>query len=100
MIPLSHGLMLATVLFVLGLTGMIIRRNLLFMLLGIEIMMNASALAFIIAGSYWGQEDGQVMCILVMTLATAEASINLALLLRLYRHYNTLDIDIISKVHG
>lgn len=100
MIPLSHGLMLAAVLFVLGLTGMIIRRNLLFMLLGIEIMMNASALAFIIAGSYLGQEDGQVMCILVMTLATAEASINLALLLRLYRHYNTLDIDIISKVHG
>ena len=60
MIPLQHGLILAAILFVLGLTGLVIRRNLLFMLIGLEIMINASALAFVVAGSYWGQTDGHV----------------------------------------
>lgn len=50
MIPLQHGLILAAILFVLGLTGLVIRRNLLFMLIGLEIMINASALAFVVAG--------------------------------------------------
>ncbi|STM19654.1 NADH dehydrogenase I subunit K [Escherichia coli] len=69
MIPLQHGLILAAILFVLGLTGLVIRRNLLFMLIGLEIMINASALAFVVAGSYWGQTDGQVMYILAISLA-------------------------------
>ncbi len=51
MIPLQHGLILAAILFVLGLTGLVIRRNLLFMLIGLEIMINASALAFVVAGT-------------------------------------------------
>lgn len=80
MIPLQHGLILAAILFVLGLTGLVIRRNLLFMLIGLEIMINASALAFVVAGSYWGQTDGQVMYILAISLAAA-TSIGLALLL-------------------
>lgn len=67
MIPLQHGLILAAILFVLGLTGLVIRRNLLFMLIGLEIMINASALAFVVAGSYWGQTDGQVMYILAIS---------------------------------
>ncbi len=55
MIPLQHGLILAAILFVLGLTGLVIRRNLLFMLIGLEIMINAAALAFVVAGSYWAR---------------------------------------------
>ena len=51
MIPLTHGLILAAILFVLGLTGLVIRRNLLFMLIGLEIMINASALAFVPVGT-------------------------------------------------
>ncbi|WP_395480171.1 NADH-quinone oxidoreductase subunit NuoK [Candidatus Curculioniphilus buchneri] len=100
MIPLSHGFALAAILFILGLTGIVIRRNLLFILLGIEIMINASALALVIAGSYWEQADGQIMYILAITVAAVEASINLGLLLRLYRHYHTLNVDIISEMHG
>ena len=83
MIPLTHGLILAAILFVLGLTGLVIRRNLLFMLISLEIMINAAALAFVVAGSYWGQADGQIMYILAISLAAAEASIGLALLLQL-----------------
>ncbi|STL75453.1 NADH dehydrogenase I subunit K [Escherichia coli] len=91
--PLQHGLILAAILFVLGLTGLVIRRNLLFMLIGLEIMINASALAFVVAGSYWGQTDGQVMYILAISLAAAEASIGLALLLQLHRRRQNLNID-------
>lgn len=71
MIPLTHGLILAAILFVLGLTGLVIRRNLLFMLISLEIMINAAALAFVVAGSYWGQADGQIMYILAISLAAA-----------------------------
>ncbi|CUX96753.1 NADH-quinone oxidoreductase subunit NuoK [Candidatus Doolittlea endobia] len=99
MIPLLHGLILAASLFILGLTGMIIRRNLLFILLGLEIMINASALAFVVSGSYWGHADGQVMYILAVTLAAAEGSIGLALLLQLYRCRRTMDIDSVSEMH-
>ncbi len=100
MIPLQHGLMLAAVLFVLGLTSVVLRRNILFMLIGLEIMINASALALVEAGSYWGQADGQVMYILAISLAAAEASIGLALLLQLYRRRQTLNIDTVSEMRG
>jgi NADH-quinone oxidoreductase subunit K len=100
MIPLEHGLLLAAILFVLGLTGLIIRRNLLFMLISLEIMINAAALAFVVAGSYWHQPDGQVMYILTISLAAAEASIGLALLLQLYRRRQTLNIDTLSEMRG
>ncbi|VCY69784.1 NADH-quinone oxidoreductase subunit NuoK [Escherichia coli] len=99
MIPLQHGLILAAILFVLGLTGLVIRRNLLFMLIGLEIMINASALAFVVAGSYWGQTDGQVMYILAISLAAA-ASIGLALLLQLHRRRQNLNIDSVSEMRG
>lgn len=83
-----------------GLTGLVIRRNLLFMLIGLEIMINASALAFVVAGSYWGQTDGQVMYILAISLAAAEASIGLALLLQLHRRRQNLNIDSVSEMRG
>jgi hypothetical protein len=57
----------------------------LFMLLSLEVMMNAAALAFVVAGSRWGQPDGQIMFILILSLAAAEASIGLAILLQFYR---------------
>ena len=100
MIPLQHGLILAAVLFVFGLTSVVLRRNILFMLIGLEIMINAAALALVVAGSYWGQADGQVMYILAISLAAAEASIGLALLLQLYRRRQTLNIDTVSEMRG
>ena len=83
-IPLEHGLAVAGILFCLGLVGLMVRRNILFVLMSLEIMMNASALAFIVAGSRWAQPDGQIMFILVISLAAAEASIGLAILLLVF----------------
>nr|WP_298164945.1 NADH-quinone oxidoreductase subunit NuoK [uncultured Pseudomonas sp.] len=99
-IPMEHGLALAAVLFSLGLVGLMVRRNILFVLMSLEVMMNAAALAFVVAGARWAHADGQIMFILVITLAAAEASIGLAILLQLYRRFNTLDIDAASEMRG
>ena len=96
-IPMEHGLALAATLFVLGLIGLLVRRNLLFMLMSLEVMMNAAALAFVVAGSRWGQPDGQIMFILILSLAASEASVGLAILFQLYRRYHTLDVDAASS---
>ena len=97
-IPMEHGLLLAAVLFCIGFGGLMARRNILFMLICLEVMTNA--LAFVVAGSRWVQPDGQIMFILVLTLAAAEAAIGLALLLQLYRRHRSLDIDLASEMHG
>lgn len=99
MIPLSHALSLSIILFVLGLLGIIIRRNLLFMLLGLEIIINSSALAFVAVGSYWNQEDGQIMYMLIITLASSESAIALILLLKLYKCYCTLHTNVINEIN-
>jgi NADH-quinone oxidoreductase subunit K len=97
---MEHGLALAATLFVLGMIGLLVRRNLLFMLMSLEVMMNAAALAFVVAGSRWGQPDGQIMFILILSLAASEASVGLAILFQLYRRYHTLDVDSASAMHG
>lgn len=99
-VPMVHGLALAAVLFGIGLVGVVVRRNLLFMLMSLEIMMNAAALAFVVAGARWVQPDGQVMFILVLTLAAAEVSIGLALLIQFYRRFHSLDIDLARELRG
>ena len=98
--PLEHGMALAALLFVLGLVGLAVRRNTLFVLMCLEIMLNAAGMAFIVAGTRWGQPDGQIMFILVITLAAAEASIGLGLLLQLQKRFKTTDIDAASEMHG
>jgi NADH-quinone oxidoreductase subunit K len=97
---LQFLLLLAGALFCLGLLGVLLRRNLLFVLMSIEIMINASALAFVAAGARWQQPDGQVMFLMVLTLAAAETSVGLAVLLQLYRRFHTLDTDAASVMHG
>ena len=100
MIPITHGLTLAACIFTIGLFGLLRRRNPLFILMSLEIMLNAAALVFILAGSYWQQADGQVMYILILTLAAAEVGLALALLLQLKRKKAPLDIDELSEMGG
>lgn len=100
MIPMSHGLILAGVLFAIGLCGVMVRRNFLFMLMSLEIMMNAAALAFVIAGSRWVDPDGQIMFIFILTLAAAEVSIGLAILLQFYHKRGHLDVDSANEMKG
>ena len=99
-IPFEHGLLLAAALFALGLAGLVLRRNLLFILMSAEIMMNATALAFVVGGARWGAPDGQVMFVLVLTLQAAEACVGLALVIQLFRRFRTLDVDAASTMKG
>lgn len=97
---MESGLILAGILFMLGLISVLIRRNIIFMLISVEIMLNAAGLAFIVAGSQWAQPDGQVMFIFILTMAAAEVSVGLALILQIYHQLKTLDSDAANKMRG
>lgn len=100
MIPVEQGLILAAILFTLGLVGVLVRRNLISVLMSLEIMLNAAGLAFIVAGSKWNQPDGQIMFLLVLTLAAAEVGVALGLVMQIYRRFRTLDADVLSEMRG
>ncbi|HKK14591.1 MAG TPA: NADH-quinone oxidoreductase subunit NuoK [Gammaproteobacteria bacterium] len=99
-LPINHALLLASVLFVLGLLGVLVRRNVIFILVCIEIMLNAAGVAFVAAGSRWQQADGQIMFILILTLAAAEVAVGLALILQFYHRFRSLDADAASDMEG
>jgi NADH-quinone oxidoreductase subunit K len=99
-IPLEHCLFLAGLLFCIGLAGALARRNIIMVLLAIEIMLNAAGLAFVAAGSHWQQPDGQIMFIFILTTASVEVSVGLALVLRQRHLSKTLDIDAASSMRG
>ena len=92
-VPLEHVLAVAAALFACGVGGLLLRRNLLFMLMALEVMLNASALAFVAAGAHHGVADGQVMYLLVLSVAAAEVALGLALLLQVQRRFRGLDMD-------
>ncbi|GEP98164.1 NADH-quinone oxidoreductase subunit NuoK [Chitinophaga cymbidii] len=96
----TAGLILAGILFTLGLISILIRRNIIFMLISVEIMLNAAGLAFIVAESRWGQPEGQVMFMFILAMAAAEVSVGLALILQLYHQLKTLDSDEASIMRG
>ena len=99
-VPIEHGLIFAGVLFAVGLTGVLVRRNIVFILMSIEIMLNAAGVAFVVAGSRWAQADGQVMFFFILAMAAAEVSVGLALVLQLYHRNRTLDTDAANRMKG
>ena len=99
-IPLEQGLVVAALLFALGAAGVLIRRDVLFILLSLEIMINAAGLAFVTAGAMWLQPDGQVMFVFILTVAAVEVAVGLALVLWLYHWFRTLDVDRANRMGG
>lgn len=96
----DYAFILAGILFGLGLLGVLMRRNIIYILISVEVMLNAAGLAFIAAGSRVAQPDGQVMFIFILTLAAAEASVGLALIIQFYRAYHSLDTDAAGDMRG
>jgi NADH-quinone oxidoreductase subunit K len=92
-IPLSHYLIVSAILFAIGTAGVFLRRNLITILLSIEIMLNAVNLSFIAFGRQLGNVDGQIIVFFVMTVAAAEAAVGLAIVISLYRHRESLNPD-------
>jgi NADH-quinone oxidoreductase subunit K len=99
-IPLEHALILAALLFSFGLLGLMLRRNIIFMLMSLEVMLNAAALAFVAAGAHWGQADGQIVFMLILSVAAAEVAVGLGLVLQIQRRFKTLDMDTANRLRG
>ena len=99
-VPMEHVLLVAAVLFLIGFAGVLVRRNVIFLLMSLEIMMNACGLAFIAAGAKWGEPDGQIMFMLILAIAAAEVAVALGLVLQLERRFDTLDVDAASELNG
>lgn len=91
MVPLNYYLLLSGVLFAIGVAGVVIRRNLIVVLMSIELMLNAVNLTFITFARSLGSMEGQVIVFFVMTVAAAEAVVGLAIIIAVYRHRQTLD---------
>jgi len=98
MVPLGHYLILSAILFATGTMGVFLRRNVITMLLSIEVMLNAVNLAFIAFGRTQGHVDGQVIMFFVVTVAAAEAAVGLALVIALFRHRETLNPDVFTSL--
>ena len=92
MIAPSAYLLLSAILFGIGVVGVVARKNMLIILMSVELMLNGVNVAFVAAGSYLGDPAGGVFAFMVMTVAAAEAAVGLALLIALYRLKETIDI--------
>jgi NADH-quinone oxidoreductase subunit K len=98
-VPVEIQLLFAGIIFLIGLIGLLVRRNMIYMLMSIEVMFNAAGLVFIIAGNHWKQPDGQVMFIFILAVTAVEVSIALAMILQVYHHFKTLDSDAVNSLH-
>jgi NADH-quinone oxidoreductase subunit K len=97
-IPLGHYLIVSAILFAIGTAGVFLRRNLITILLSIEIMLNAVNLSFVAFGRQLGSYDGQIITVFVITVAAAEAAVGLAVIIALYRHRESLNPDAFTSL--
>ena len=97
-VTLNHYLVLSAVLFSIGASGVFLRRNVITLLLSIEIMLNAVNLTFVAAGRQFASVDGQVIVFFVMTVAAAEAAVGLALIIALFRHRESLNPEAFTSL--
>src|SRR6202011_3296794 len=95
---LNHYLLLSAVLFSIGTAGVFVRRNLITILLSVEIMLNAVNLTFVAFGRALGGVDGQIIVFFVMTVAAAEAAVGLAIIIDLFRHRESLNPDTFTQL--
>ena len=98
MVPLGHYLFLSAILFAVGTVGVFLRRNVITVLLSVEVMLNAVNLTFIAFGRFQGVVDGQVIMFFVVTVAAAEAAVGLALVIALFRHRESLNPDAFTSL--
>jgi NADH-quinone oxidoreductase subunit K len=97
---LNHYLVLSGLLFSIGTAGVFLRRNLIIMLLSIEVMLNAVNLSFIAFGHFLGSANGQIIVFFVVTVAAAEAAVGLAIVIALFRHVESLNPDAFRELKG
>lgn len=98
MIPITHFLYLASALFVIGMLGVLLRRNVLIVLMSIELMLNGANVALIAFSRFHGSLDGQVLAMFTIAVAAAEAAVGLAIVVSIFRSRTGTDIDDLSML--
>ena len=99
-VPLEHYLVVAGILFVLGVVGVMVRRNAIVTLMSIELMLNAANLLLVVFSRVHNDVGGQVMVFFVLTVAAAEAAVGLAILVAVYRRKGSIDVDGLNLLKG
>jgi NADH-quinone oxidoreductase subunit K len=97
-VTFNSYLVLSAILFSIGTAGVFLRRNIITLLLSVEIMLNAVNLTFVAAGRFLGTVDGQIIVFFVMTVAAAEAAVGLAIVIALFRQRETLNPDAFTSL--
>jgi NADH-quinone oxidoreductase subunit K len=100
MIPVTYYLALSAILFVIGILGVLLRRNSLVMFMSLELMFNAGNLAFVTFARMYGDLSGQLVVFFVMTVAAAEVAIGLALIVAIFRSRRSIDLDEMNSLKG
>ena len=99
-VPLEHVIILSIVIFSIGITGVLFRKNAIIIFMSIELMLNAVNLSLVGFSRYYNSVDGQVFVFLVMTLAAAEVAVGLAIIVSLFRNKQTINIDEMNILRG
>ena len=99
-VPIDLYVMLAAVLFVMGVLGVLLRRNAILVFMSVELMLNAGNLALVAFARQWGQADGQVFVFFVMTVAAAEVAVGLALIVAIFRSKQSINVDDLHQMQG
>ncbi len=97
-IPLNHYLLLSTIIFSIGVIGVLIRRNAIIIFMSVELMLNAVNLLLTVFSVYHGDPAGQVFVFFIMALAAAEVAIGLAIIVMIYRNTNSVDINVMNRL--
>lgn len=100
MVPVSNYLLLSAMLFLIGVMGVLFRRNALIVFMSIELMLNAVNLSFVSFSRLWNAADGQIFVMFILTVAAAEAAVGLAIILALFRHKESVDVDEVNLMKG
>jgi NADH-quinone oxidoreductase subunit K len=100
MVPVSYYIVLSAILFVIGVEGVLVRRNALIIFMSIELMLNAANLAFVAFGSVHQNFSGQIFVFFVIAVAAAEVAVGLALIVEIFKSKRSIDVDQISSLKG
>lgn len=99
-IPMEHYMMLSAALFVIGVIGVLTRKNAIILLMCIELMLNAVNLLLVSFSTYFGNADAQIFVFFIMVVAAAEATVGLSILVLIYRNARSVDISLFNKLKG
>ena len=99
-VPIGHYVLLSTALFVIGIVGVLLRRNALIVFMSVELMLNAVNLLLTAFSAYRSDPNGQVFVFFIMAVAAAEVSVGLAIIVMIYRNLKTVDVNVLSKLKG